>query len=191
MKRLRARALLTVLVLPAFGAHGCGSSSSQVRSQELDPLAPEVLYPLTAGNVWSYNVDTGEEIPTLAITRVVRRDGATVEVSSGGDPVVYELRDGGIFKPATSTWLLRAPIAVGESWASGPGMTARVASIDESVTVRAGSFEACVLVEEEGDERQIRTTYCPEVGPVLVQSMVRLGLREASIRAELLGTALQ
>jgi len=177
------------LVVFLFSA--CGGAGGQVRAEEIDRLAPEVLYPLHEGNVWSYNVDTGTDMPTLAITRVVRRDGTRVEVSSGSDPVIYELRDGGIFKSGTGTWLLRAPIAQGEAWPSAQGMTATVVSIEEAVEVRAGQFEGCVVVEEAGDDRHIRTTYCPEVGPVVVDSHVQLGTREAHVRAELLGSSLQ
>ena len=166
MTRRGAVALLS-LALCACGP-GAGAETPAI-----DALSPHVLYPLAEGNVWSYDVDTGTGISTLAITRVVSRSGDRFEVSNNGsEPVVYEHREGGIFRPGQDAWLLPAPIEPYAEWPSAAGMSARVVNVDERVTTEAGSFEGCVKVVESGgaDGRSIETIYCPGVGPVVVRS---------------------
>mgnify|MGYP003330828625 CR=1 FL=1 len=68
----------------------------------------------------------------------------------GGEQHTYELRDEGIYRPETSTWLLRDPIAVGQEWPSTLGRTAHVTSVSEVVDVTAGHFTDCVEVVEDG-----------------------------------------
>lgn len=169
-----AHALLAA-ILGAL-ALGCGGAAATAGGAKADPHAPSSLYPLRAGAAWSYDVDTGPGGTMLAITRVLTVVDQRVEVTSGTDPVVYELAAEGILRAEDHTWLLKAPIRVGASWPARAGMTAEVTSISERVVTPAGSFEACVRVEERGGERgqEVLTTYCPGVGPVLVESRVAL-----------------
>lgn len=178
------RPLLAILLVC-----GCGPSGPGPDHAETDRLAPHRLYPLSAGNVWSYDVDLGleGEPPALAITRVQSVEGSRITVSSGPDQnewVEYELRPEGIFRVASGNWLLRAPIERGAEWPSGSGRTARVTSVTESVETPAGDFTGCVKVEETGDEagRDIMTVYCPDVGPVFVQSGMRSRLSGMTAR---------
>ena len=190
----RIRPLLVCLGwLPVVA--GCGAAPAEPVLTDAERLAPERLYPLEEGNVWSYNVDTGEAVPTLAISRVVARLGERVEVSSNDQPPqVYELRAQGIYRPALEVWLLRVPIREGETWPSARGMTARVVSTAVQVETEAGAFRGCVQVDESGGEepRSVRTTYCPEVGPVAIESSMQLEVTEAPVRvsAKLLGYSL-
>lgn len=169
----------------------CGPSTPDAEEPGGDPFDPHRLYPLAEGHVWSYNVDTGTGEPTLAITRVISHVGTRIEVSSGGDPVVYEIRDEGIFRPGTATWLLRAPVREGAEWPSSGGMVARVTSTQATVETPAGSFEGCVRVEESGGEgdRYVQTVYCPGIGPVYLESRMTLTTSEMPVRviAQMLG----
>lgn len=180
--------LVTAMIVGACG----GAGGPGPDAPGLDPRSPLALYPLEAGRVWSYNVDTGEGTPTLAITRVLAVRGDRVEVSSGGDPVVYLVDDGDIRYGGVGGWLLRAPVEQGASWDGRGGRAARVVADGETVEVPAGVFDDCVTVEERDDEtgRRIATTYCPGVGPVRVDAEVALevsgGVQRA--RAVLLGT---
>jgi hypothetical protein len=54
-------------------------------------IDPSDLYPLQTGNAWSYDVDTGEQSTTLAITRVEAFDGRLAQVRSGQTVVRYEV----------------------------------------------------------------------------------------------------
>lgn len=170
---------------------GCGGSVPAPDEARVDPLAPSTLYPLVEGAVWSHDVDTGDGIPTLAITRVVRRVGSRVEVSSGSEPVVYELRPLGIFRPATAGWLLRAPIEVGATWQSAPGRQATVRSVTEQRDVEGQPQSGCVRVEELEPRvgRSIVTVFCPGIGPVWLETSVALATtrQTVTVRAELRG----
>jgi hypothetical protein len=175
----------------AMLASACGGAQGGAATVDPDPHSPRNLYPLLEGSAWSYDVDTGTAETMLAVTRVSAVVGDRVEVNSGTEPVVYELRAGGIFRPQTETWLLKAPIAVGASWPSKSGMTATVESISERVATSAGSFDRCVRVEERGGDRgqEITTIYCPRVGPAFVESRVALTTSEmpAKVSAKLRG----
>lgn len=169
----------------ALAVAACGPATPEAEEPGGDPLAPNRLYPLSEGHVWSYDIDTGPGDPTLAITRVIAVVDRRVEVSSGGDPVVYELRDDGIFQPATGTWLLKAPIREGAEWPAGGGRTARVTSTSETIEVPAGRFDGCVRVEEGGGDsgKLVTTVYCPDVGPVYLEVQQQLVTTEAPVRA--------
>jgi hypothetical protein len=170
---------------------GCGGAP--VRPTGLDPgrLEPSNLYPMREGYVWSYDVDTGTGMRTFAVSRVLSVSGGRVAITNGGEEILYELRDGGIFRPQSGTWLLRAPIEVGASWPSSGDTTARVTSVTETVEVPGGRFEGCVEVLEEGGEgaRRVRTVYCAGVGPTIVESRQELALRPEPlvVRGELIG----
>lgn len=132
---------------------------------------------MAAGYIWTYDIDTGTGMSSLGITRVVDVQGNMVAIGAdGSEPHTYELRAEGIYQPASQTWLLRDPIAVGQSWPATHGRTARIESITESVDVTGGHYENCVLVLEEGGEsgQHVRTTYCMGIGPVIVESRQEL-----------------
>ena len=184
---LRTAALALVLL-----AVGCGGASTRPTEGRYPPA---VLYPLTEGNVWSYDIVDDQGARSLGITRVVRRAGELAEVSSNRSaPILYRVTDEGIALPAADAWLLRAPVAVGAEWPSRAGRVARVTSVDEEVSTPAGSFRECVRVEERGGDGAVAvdTTYCPAVGPVVV--VVSLGsasgAEAARTEARLLGVSL-
>ena len=84
---------------------------------------------------------------------------------------------------------MREPIELGAEWEAMGGRTARVVDLDHAVEVFAGTYEHCVVVEEDGGEdgRVVTTTYCPEVGPVVIESSMetRMTMREVATRARL------
>lgn len=176
-----------VLALCAFVV-SCGGASLNA-PPKTDRLTPSVLYPLGAGHVWSYDVDSGDETPTLAITKVDAVQGAHVVVRTNqGEPVRYELASGGIAAPG-GRWLLRAPIRTGASWPSPGGRVATVVSVDESITTMAGPFDRCVRVLEQSGEIgvQVVTVFCPEVGPVFVESSMKTERATVVVTARLRG----
>ena len=180
--------LLTPLLALLLAA--CGGAQTPGGGDE--PLTAARLYPLAEGNVWSYDVETGVGPPVLAISRVIGERGEVFEVrNDGGDAIEYERRPEGLWRVESETWLLRGPIEVGTEWASANGRTARIRSVDERVEVAAGTFEGCVRVDEAGggDGRGIFTIYCPDVGPVVLETGLQAELSgmRASVRAELRG----
>ena len=154
-------------------------------------IDPSDLYPLQTGNAWSYDVDTGEPSTTLGITRVDAFDGRIAEVRTGRAVVRYEVLPEGIRVPPGDAWLIRAPLAEGATWPGRGGRTARVSSTDMTVETPAGTFERCVEVVETGGklDLEVRTVYCPQVGPVWVASTMRSNVsdRVVTVSAQLRG----
>jgi hypothetical protein len=170
MRFTMALALASSIVLT--GCPGSGGTTPHV-----EPLGARGLYPMGEGYIWTYDIDTHTGMSSLGITRVVSVVGNTVGIAAdGGEVHTYELRAEGIYQPATETWLLRDPIAVGQTWPSTHGRTARIESITETVDVTDGHYDGCVAVLEEGGDLglHVRTTYCMGVGPVVVESRQEL-----------------
>lgn len=175
-----ARSLTTLCVILA----------SACASAPLQPTAaakptPDRLFPLHAGCAWSYDVDSGDGQPVLATTRVVRAAGNLVEVQTGQSVQTYRVLPEGVQK-AGGTFLLPASL---DHWASGPNAEARVISTAESLTTPAGSFSACVVVEEQNRDsgQRILTTYCPDVGPTRVISEMKVRGQLLRVQALLRG----
>ncbi len=154
-------------------------------------IDPGDLYPLQAGNAWSYDVDTGEASTTLAITRVEAFDGRIAEVHTGRAVLRYEVLAEGIRVSPGPAWLVRAPLAEGATWPGRGGRTARLISTNAAVETPAGTFDQCVEVLETGGklELEVRTVYCPGVGPVSVRSAMRSNVsdRVVTVSAQLRG----
>jgi hypothetical protein len=177
-------------LLPMSLLMACAGSSPPVQTAG-HPLEVADLYPFERGNAWSYEVDTGEDLPTLAVTRVESFDGHTAVVQTGQQPLRYELRDEGIYVPEEGVWLLKAPLREGQSWPSRGGRTAQIRESDESVSTPGGDFSGCVRVDETGGRSnlQVSTVYCPGVGPVKVESTMSSanGGRAITVEAALRG----
>ena len=154
---------------------GAACASSAPSTARIESLSPGDLYPLRAGNAWSYDVDTGDPTTTLAITKVESFDGRVAEVRTGRSIVRYEVLDDGIRLLPGEAWLLRAPLTPGSEWQGPGGRQARLVAVETTVQTPAGSFERCVEVSETGGklEVEVRTVYCPGVGPVSVDSTMR------------------
>jgi hypothetical protein len=152
---------------------------------------PSELYPLHAGNAWSYDVDTGEASTTLATVRVEAFDGHIAEVHTGRSVVRYEVLDEGIRVPPGDAWLLRAPLVEGATWPGRGGRAARVVSTDTTTETPAGTFDRCLEVLETGGqlELEVRTVYCPGVGPVWLGSTMHSNVsdRVVTVSAKLRG----
>lgn len=172
-------------------AAACGGGQTH-DTHGTNPLAPLQLYPLKSKAAWSYDIDTGLGMNTLAISRVTSIRGKLVEVSSGGEPIVYEISEEGIRRPADDTWLLKAPVQDGAQWKSAVG-TATVVSLDASIQTPARQFHHCVRIEENNDEktRVVRTIYCPQIGPVYIDSQMHMQVsgHDTRVVARLLGSS--
>jgi len=157
----------------------CACGGAQDAGEAETEIDPSRLYPLKEGNVWTYDVDTGVDLSALGISRVVEVQGPRVTVENNGssqDAIVYEIRPEGIYRVASETWLLRRPIEVGATWPGAGGRQARVTSIDERVEVGAGTFDGCVSVEEDDGRQSVTTIYCPDIGPVVVDTRIQTEL---------------
>ncbi len=170
------------LLVTCVAVLGCAGAKS---------VASDSFYPLRAGNAWSYDVNTGEPPSTLAVSRVEAVDGAIATVRTGQGSVQYEIREDGIRVVSEDAWLFRTPLKEGASWPARGGRTGRLGATDVSIETQAGSFTGCLEVIETGGklELEVRTVYCPAVGPVAVDSTMRSSAsdRAISVHARLRG----
>jgi hypothetical protein len=137
-------------------------------------------YPLAVGWKWGYDVEhEGQSI--LATYAVLERIGDTAVVQAGDDRLTYAVtpqgiaqRDGG----EIGDYFIKDPVAVGSGWAVASG-TAKVVSTSQEVTMPAGHFTNCLVVEVTRTDpmRIVRTTYAPEVGFVAMELQVQQGDR--------------
>ncbi len=162
----------TIVALLLVGS-ACGGASSSTPSSAISD--PRDFFPLRAGNAWSYDVDTGDSVSTLAISRVQAFDGRVAKVRTGETVVVYELSAQGIREANADAWVLRAPLREGATWPGRGGRSARLVSTEADVQTIAGDFDDCIEVLETGGrlELEVRTVYCRGVGPVSVASTMR------------------
>ena len=177
----------------AFLLGACAGSAAQVRPGPPDH-SPASLYPLGAGYAWSYDVETQGEPPVLAIARVASFSNGVATVVTGPEASQrYAVSDLGIQRVGTLGYLLKAPLAVGSSWESGPGTSARVESMSEQVKTEAGTFTACVRVDERNatSGQRVQTTYCPGVGPALVVSEMDVRGQTLQVTARLRGYSVE
>jgi hypothetical protein len=156
----------------------CATTSTPITAPT--KLAPIDFYPLQAGNAWSYDVDTGQPSSTLAVTRVEAFDGQIAEVRTANTLARYEVLAEGIRVPPADAWLIRAPVRPGATWPAPGDRTAEVLSTEVVAYTAAGRFDRCVEVRETGGklDLEVRTVYCPGVGPVAVTSTMRSNVSE-------------
>lgn len=149
----------------------------------------ETLYPLSAGSAWAYDVDSGDQQPVLATTRVAGVQAGVTEVATGQATQRYRVGPEGIERFGQGGFLLKPPFRAGASWASGPDTTARITAVDQHIATGAGAFEACVVVAESNARsgQQVTTTYCPGAGPALVVSEMEVRGQRLRVTASLRG----
>ncbi|MDB4976368.1 MAG: hypothetical protein JWN48_4709 [Myxococcaceae bacterium] len=179
--KLTSAPILAALLVVLCGCHP-GKPESGAGG---DRYSVDRLYPLRTGSVWTYDVETGDgSAPTLAITRVVQSKDGKAEVSSGGAPLVYEQRPDGLYRSDRAVYVFKLPLRVGATWDAGQGATAEVVSLDKQVSTVAGDFTGCVELRETGGAAQkvVRTVFCPDVGPVELESSLSLPVSGSGAR---------
>ena len=136
------------------------------------------LYPLDLGWKWAYDLEKdGQKI--LATYAVLERSVDTAMVQGGEDNMTYAISAEGIAQkdgPVVGDFILKNPIQAGAEWAVAGGR-ARIAGVAQSVTVTAGTFDNCVVVEVHRADpvRAVRTTFAPGVGPVIIELQIQAG----------------
>lgn len=185
--RLRVSSLITLVIA------GCGAAEIAPAAPTAELSALERYFPAAEGSVWSYDVDTGEPLKSLVITRVVMRQGEHFALSSSGsEPVFYQLREDGIFHLDSGSYLLKLPLEIGTTWRSRGGV-AEIVEVGTDVRIEreeeSAHFSPCVVVEERGraSSARIRTTYCEGVGVVRIETELEAALHPRPTVATLRG----
>ena len=168
----------------------CATSSSARTQAPLD-VSVATLYPLHEGAAWSYDVDSGDGQPLLAVARVLRVREGVAEVLNGQSLLRYRVLPAGLERADRSGFLLKPPFVENASWPSGPETVARIVALHQPLNSAAGSFRECVVVEERntGSGQTVVTTYCPGVGPARVVSEMEVRGHALRVTATLRGFA--
>ena len=181
MSIVRAKVVCVVGGLLSVLPLGCaGGSAATVPDVPPVPLTAAEYYPLQAGWKWSYDIEKdGQHI--LAFYAVVERVGDSATVQAGDDRLGYAVTPSGVAHKedgVVGDFLIKDPLTAGAAWQLTQGK-AQVASVGQQVTVPAGTFKNCVVVEETRSEpiRIVRTTFAPGVGPIAVEVEVQDGVR--------------
>jgi len=135
-------------------------------------------YPLTPGWRWAYDVEKdGQKM--LALYAVLERTPDTAIVQAGDERLTYAVDPQGVAQREgmmLGDFVIKDPVAVGTEWAVVGGR-AKIVSVTEQVTTMAGKFSWCAVVEvsRSSPTRVVRTTFAPEVGPVVIEVLVQSG----------------
>jgi len=173
--RFTALLISGLLSAPWLVAAGCAGSAPSAASAQAAPTHAADFFPLAKGWRWAYDV-TREGQTVLATYVVIDRQGAEAVVQSGGAEIGYFVGDKGIAHQAghgAGDYELQEPLQKGATWAVENGRATIVAT-EQSVTVPAGTFAGCLVVEisRQDPPRVTRTTFAPFVGPVIIEQQV-------------------
>jgi len=159
----------------------CGGPKNAPPSEPAGAKAPESavsrFFPLVDGTQWAYDAeedDTGNK--GVFVTRAKAMAGPRFSLMTGQRSRVVEVRSEGITRAETGTYLLHAPLSAGAEWPGEAGATVRVGDVDRVVDVPAGKFVGCIDTVEElraaagGPLRRVTTTFCPDVGIVVLHA---------------------
>lgn len=169
--RLRLLPIILALV-PACATTGGGSDAVRPRAG----LTAADYYPLADGWKWAYDLERdGEKILAIYAVTESRPEGATITV--GPEQLHYAVTSDGIAQSdaaGVGDFVLKNPLTKGATWPVAGG-TATVISTTEEVTVDAGHFYDCALIEvvRTDPPRIARTTFAPDIGPVTLEFQVQ------------------
>lgn len=182
----------TLVMLPVLLAAACASTPATGAAVASGGRArtAEDYYPLQPGWKWGYDIETGGETGFKAFA-VLERTADTAILQAGDERITYAITAAGIAQKEGGTlgdFVLKNPVVLGNEWPVADG-TAKVAAVDQTVTVPTGSsYSGCVVVEtlRLRPPRLSRTTYAPDVGWVLLEVQVQVqGYFVTTLRAGL------
>lgn len=184
---MKKRVAIVLLSPVVFSLVSCGDGKPPVAPTTVTKPASgssaELYFPLEEGRLYNYvtteNGETGMLVAKVHRTDAshgeLRLSNATKRFVFTPDGIAY---DGGAF-------ILKGPLEVGAHWAGEHGGSTRIATLDASPKVLAGSYSSCVQTIEEGGRPQgskYVTTYCPGVGMVLLEVNASGGVARAELK---------
>jgi hypothetical protein len=189
MPRSLASMLFLMLALGAAGS--CATNDAAVKHVARTGLSAADYFPVARGWKWAYDLEKdGQKI--LAIYSVVERTPEGATIATGDERLSYAVSAQGFAQMdarGVGDFVLKNPIAKDATWPVTGG-TARIVSTTEEVTVDAGHFYDCAVVEVTRSDppRLARTVFAPDVGPIVIEVQVQQGGKyvvamRASLRA--------
>jgi hypothetical protein len=179
--RLRGgAALLLALLAPALVASGgCAATSGGAPgSPPARSSSAADYYPLDPGWKWAYDLEKdGQKM--LALYAVVERSADTAVIQAGDDRLTYAVTAEGVAQKEGTMigdFVIKNPVAAGTQWPVTGGV-AKIVAIEQEITVDAGKFSHCAVVEVARNDpgRLVRTTFAPGVGPVAIELQIQFG----------------
>jgi hypothetical protein len=177
-----------------FGVTACASGASPAPSATV-PLgsatsgtALERFFPLVDGHVYQYETEAADGGRGQLTARVRRPEARQGTLSMPGNARTFVYRDDGVLLggAGAETFVLKVPIQPGNSWRGEHGGTVEIVAVDAAVDVPAGHYTGCIrTVEQRGGDLPLRveTTFCPEVGIVLLEATNGADLERAALRS--------
>jgi hypothetical protein len=170
------KSLLNIALLLTGGLSGLACATTQKAPARTPPPEQAAAYfPLATGWKWAYEIEKGSE-KILATYAVLQQVGDTVIIQAGEERNGYAILAEGIARRESlnqGDFILKTPIRAGATWPLAGGQ-ATVIAVGEDVTVPAGTFPNCAVVEETrtNPDRVLRTTYAAGVGPIALEYQV-------------------
>lgn len=138
--------------------------------------------------VYQWVMETDEGQDTL-LGRVDRHSPNSGSLQLPGGTKQFEYVADGVKLVSHSlgpVYVLKQPVAMGNSWRGEHGGTVEIVQVDAVVEVPAGRFTGCVqTLETRGGDRPTRvaTTYCPDTGIVLLEAAAGSGMVRAELKS--------
>jgi hypothetical protein len=142
-------------------------------------------YPLAPGWKWAYDVEK-EGMNILATYVVLERSGDTAIVQAGDDRLTYAITPDGVAQAdggMRGDYVIKAPITLGAEWPVSDGR-AHIVSVTSDFKLDTGEhYLGCVVVEVTRADpvRITRTTFAPDLGPVLLEMQVQEGQKLVTV----------
>jgi hypothetical protein len=179
------RSTLAVMVVGVLVV-GCATTAGAPNDVKPRPNLTAVdFYPLAPGWKWAYDVEK-DGINILATYAVLERTGDTAVVQAGDDRLTYVVtpdgvaqKDGGML----GDYVIKNPVTAGAEWAVEGGR-AHVASVTADFKLDSGEhYLGCIVVEVTRTDpiRVTRTTFAPDLGPVMLEVQVQDGAKFTTI----------
>ena len=151
----------------------------------------ERFLPLVDGTLLHYETEKFTDSPTTGvgiITASVRRTSSTggdLRLASRTRHIEYAPDGVVMVADGQRSYLIKAPLTVGTTWTGERGAQMAIVGVDLPVTVPAGTYQGCLRTEEArfGDSPgKVLTTYCPDVGIVVLEATNAAGMERASLK---------
>lgn len=198
--RSRPRAIIAALALALLG---CGSSeppppahAGSTYEPGGSPASPtsatssgtslERYFPLVNGYIYSYATMTETGEPGVLTLTAQRSSPMFGELRVASRLRRFAYTPEGVVNADIGAFLLKAPLAPGNSWRGEHGGLTRVDAADLVVAVPAGTFRGCVrTVEERRGDVPIRytTVFCPDIGVVALEVVSGMSLERAELKS--------
>jgi hypothetical protein len=142
-------------------------------------------YPLGSGWKWAYDVQK-EGVNILATYVVLERAGDTAVVQAGDERLTYAITGEGVAQKdgdRIGDYVIHNPVQVGAEWPVEGGR-ARITSVTADFQMDSGEhYLGCAVVEVTRNDpvRISRTTFAPDLGPVMLELQVQDGPKFVTI----------